>query len=118
MHGPHADFVFASAVVATAWDLLLDPILVSWRVWEWRTKGGYYGIPWRNFLGWLGVTAALTVVLQPGRLDSLPLLILYTGAWLTEVVAMLTLWRLRGPAIVGGVGMDTLVLGAWLGFLL
>jgi hypothetical protein len=27
------EFVIVSAFAATAWDLLIDPLLVSWRVW-------------------------------------------------------------------------------------
>lgn len=107
-------FVLVSGVVATAWDLLLDPILVSREVWEWRTKGGYFGIPWRNFLGWLLVTWALTVVLRPGPLDPVPLVSLYSIAWLTEVLAMMTVWRLPGPALAGGAVMGLIVACAWL----
>jgi putative membrane protein len=107
-------FVLASAGAATAWDLLLDPQLVSWRVWAWRKKGGYFGIPWGNFLGWLGITAALTLVLQPGRLEPLPLTLIYGTAWFLQVIALLVAWPLRGPAMVGGGIMGAIVIGACL----
>lgn len=111
-------FVVASAVVATATDLLLDPILVSWRVWEWRSASGYFGIPWRNYVGWMGVSAVLTVVLQPGLLSPLPLLLLYSAAGLTGVLGMLIVWRLRGPALVGGSVVGVIAVSAWLRLLL
>jgi len=106
-------FVIASAVVATAADLLLDPILVSWRVWEWRTVGGYFGIPWRNYLGWLTVTAVLTVAARPGRLEPLPLLLLYSAAGITAVLHMWGSWGLRKPAVVGGGVVVVIAVGAW-----
>lgn len=107
-------YVLVAALAATAWDLLLDPILVSRQLWRWRTQGGYFGIPWRNFLGWLCVHTALTLVLRPGRLEPDPLILLYTMAWLTEVVALALIWRLRPPAVVGGVVMGAIAVGAWL----
>jgi putative membrane protein len=110
-------FVIGSAAAATAWDLFLDAQLVSWRVWEWRNKGGYFGIPWWNFLGWLGVTVSLTVVLQPGRLEPLPLTLIYSTAWVMEVIALLVAWPLRGPALIGGIVMGAIAGGAWLRFL-
>jgi uncharacterized membrane protein len=47
-----------SAVVMTAWDLVIDPILSgpSVRAWIWETGGPYFGIPVQNYLGWLVTT--------------------------------------------------------------
>lgn len=47
-----------AAVVMTAWDLLLDPHMVSWGFWEWETGGrfSFFGIPWSNYGGWLLVS--------------------------------------------------------------
>jgi len=47
-----------SAVVMTAWDLVVDPILSgpSARAWIWENGGPYFGIPIQNFLGWLLTT--------------------------------------------------------------
>jgi putative membrane protein len=47
-----------SAVVMTAWDLVVDPILSgpSARAWIWDNGGPYFGIPIQNFLGWLLTT--------------------------------------------------------------
>jgi len=112
------EFAIVSALAATAWDLFLDPQLVSWRIWTWRRSGGYFGIPWQNFLGWLIVTALLTVVLQPGPFNPLPLALLYTTAWILEIIALCVVWPLRGPALVGGVVMGMVAVGAWLRLLL
>ena len=47
-----------SAVVMTAWDLVVDPILSgpSARAWIWENGGAYFGIPIQNYLGWLLTT--------------------------------------------------------------
>jgi putative membrane protein len=110
-------FIIGSAVAATAWDLFLDPQLVYWRVWVWQTKGSYFGIPWRNFVAWLGVTSAFTILFQPSHLEALPLVLIYTTAWIMELIALQIRWSLRGPALVGGIIMGGVVGGAWLRFL-
>jgi len=48
----------ASAIVMTAWDLVIDPILSgpSVKAWIWETGGPYFGIPIQNYLGWLVTT--------------------------------------------------------------
>jgi uncharacterized membrane protein len=39
-------------LVMTAWDLVMDPIMVSSGHWVWDIKGAYHGIPLQNFWGW------------------------------------------------------------------
>lgn len=41
------------AVVMTAWDVVMDPVMVSGGHWVWDVNGAYFGIPLQNFLGWL-----------------------------------------------------------------
>ncbi len=36
----------------TAWDLVMDPVMVSAGNWVWDTSGVYFGIPLQNFWGW------------------------------------------------------------------
>ncbi len=36
----------------TAWDLVMDPIMVAGGHWVWDMNGAYHGIPLQNFLGW------------------------------------------------------------------
>ena len=47
-----------SAVVMTAWDLVVDPILSGpdARAWIWENGGPYFGIPIQNYFGWLLTT--------------------------------------------------------------
>ncbi len=46
-----------AAFVTTAWDLCVDPIggTVN-RDWVWADGGGYFGVPWSNYFGWLLTT--------------------------------------------------------------
>jgi uncharacterized membrane protein len=36
----------------TAWDLVMDPIMVAGGHWVWDVQGAYFGIPLQNFSGW------------------------------------------------------------------
>ena len=47
-----------SAVVMTAWDLVIDPYLSgpTQQAWIWEKGGPYYGVPLQNFGGWLLTT--------------------------------------------------------------
>ena len=36
----------------TAWDLVMDPIMVAGGHRVWDTSGAYFGIPLQNFWGW------------------------------------------------------------------
>ena len=49
---------FASAVVMTIWDLIIDPYLSgpTQRAWIWESGGQYFGVPLQNFGGWLLTT--------------------------------------------------------------
>ena len=51
------------ALVLTAWDLVVDPILSSPTVgaWVWERGGPYFGVPVQNYLGW--IVTAFTVYL-------------------------------------------------------
>jgi uncharacterized membrane protein len=39
-------------MVMTAWDLVMDPIMVASGHWIWDVSGAYHGIPLQNFWGW------------------------------------------------------------------
>lgn len=42
-----------AALVMVAWDFSNDPIWATIeRCWNWRDGGGWFGVPWSNFLGW------------------------------------------------------------------
>jgi uncharacterized membrane protein len=36
----------------TAWDLVMDPVMVAGGHWVWDVNGAYHGIPLQNFWGW------------------------------------------------------------------
>ena len=44
------------AMAMTAWDLGMDPQMVARGHWVWTAGGAYFGIPVRNFVGWLATT--------------------------------------------------------------
>lgn len=39
-------------LVMTAWDVIMDPLMVAGGHWVWDTDGAYFGIPMQNFAGW------------------------------------------------------------------
>jgi uncharacterized membrane protein len=47
-----------SALVMTAWDLVVDPVLSgpAARAWVWEQGGPYFGVPLRNYVGWILTT--------------------------------------------------------------
>jgi putative membrane protein len=46
-----------SAIVMTAWDLVMDPAMSTLgKSWVWEKGGIYFGVPGRNYLGWLLTT--------------------------------------------------------------
>jgi putative membrane protein len=45
-----------SAVVMTAWDVVMDPFMVRMGHWVWEQEGAYFGVPLQNYLGWLATT--------------------------------------------------------------
>lgn len=106
-------FVAVSAAAFTAWDLFLDPQMVSWNFWVWANPGGYFGIPWVNFGGWLLVAAVITAVIKPKPLPLRPLLLIYTITWALESTGLLLFWNLPGPALAGFAGMGFFVWQGW-----
>ncbi|MGL4649690.1 MAG: carotenoid biosynthesis protein, partial [Caldilineaceae bacterium] len=111
-------FVGLAAVAFTVWDLFLDPQMVRWEYWEWDNPGGYFGIPWVNYGGWLlcsfliGLlvfTVGPTLPPMPKR----PLLVIYTVTWALQSVGLAVFWRMPGPAFVGFVAMGAFVVMAW-----
>jgi uncharacterized membrane protein len=59
---------FLSAVIITAWDLVVDPYLSgpTERAWIWEGGGGgqYFGVPLHNFGGWLLTTFTIYLLFQ------------------------------------------------------
>ena len=107
-------FVLVSAAAFTAWDLFLDPQMVGWGYWVWATPGGYFGIPWVNFAGWLLGSALITAIVRPGQLASPIFVTVYAITWFLQTVGQGLFWQMPGPALVGGVVMGFFLLLAYL----
>ena len=93
--------VLISALAFTAWDLFLDPQMVAWGFWRWEIPGQYFGIPLVNYLGWILVSALITLIVNPVKLPLGPLALIYILTWLLQTIGQMIFWGQPGPAIVG-----------------
>jgi len=50
------------ALVMTAWDLAMDPMMSAGEHWIWEVEGAYFGIPLQNYWGWW-LTVFVTFIL-------------------------------------------------------
>jgi len=109
-------------LVMTAWDLIMDPVMVASGNWVWDTNGIYFGIPLQNFWGWwltIFTTFALYLWLfgktakhTETRFDRLALVsFLVTG--LGNVIASL-LSGAGNLALIGFFAMLPWVVAGWL----
>jgi putative membrane protein len=55
-----------AALVMTAWDLLIDPILAGpdYQAWIWEAGGPYFGVPAQNYVGWFVTSLAVQLVFR------------------------------------------------------
>jgi uncharacterized membrane protein len=97
----------------TAWDLYLDPQMAARQLWMWEQPGGYFGIPWQNYLGWWLAAVLLTWVVRPQQLPRQRLLVIYSLTWLFQAIGLAFFWGLPGPALAGFAGMGIFVFWAW-----
>ncbi|UQZ33902.1 carotenoid biosynthesis protein [Paenibacillus sp. PK3_47] len=52
-------------------DLVLDPVAHAREFWVWGSNaGGFYGVPWSNFAGWLLIGSLLSLVLPNARISA------------------------------------------------
>ncbi|MBZ0305399.1 MAG: carotenoid biosynthesis protein [Anaerolineae bacterium] len=105
-------FAAVSGLAFTAWDLYLDPQMVDKGLWVWETSGGYFGIPWVNFLGWWGVSTLITLVIRPMELPLFPLLTIYGLTWIFQAVGLGLFWGQPAPAFCGFLVMGIFFMGA------
>lgn len=105
-------FALLSGIAVTAWDLFLDPQMVAWELWLWHEPGGYFGIPWLNFAGWILTGMVITLVVRPWPIPTAALTFVYTTTWLLEWVGLGFYFGLPGPALVGGLVMGFFALAA------
>jgi uncharacterized membrane protein len=115
----------AGAMIMTAWDLAMDPMMVAGEHWVWEVEGAYFGVPLQNFWGWW-LTTFVTFILflmiariGPGekpltdlRFDRLAILS-YAITGLSTVLVVLQA-GMGGPALAGFFAMLPWVLwGRW-----
>lgn len=51
------------ALILTGWDVAMDPAMVKTFHWTWHQPGPFYGMPYTNWLGWLGTGFVLSWVM-------------------------------------------------------
>jgi putative membrane protein len=51
-----AALALVAAMVVTAWDTVMDPGMAAAGNWIWEQGGAYFGVPLRNYFGWLLTT--------------------------------------------------------------
>ncbi|WP_275227264.1 carotenoid biosynthesis protein [Novosphingobium album (ex Liu et al. 2023)] len=51
-----------SALAMTGWDMVMDPPMVRAGVWVWHGGGPYFGVPLRNYVGWVLNTFVIYLV--------------------------------------------------------
>lgn len=113
---PLMSYLLTAALAFTAWDLYLDPQMVTWGFWEWDQPGLYFGIPLVNFFGWVLGAFLLSLAVRPAPLPSTPLLAIYTLTWFMQMIGLALFWEMPGPAAVGFVAMGLFVMLGWRGW--
>lgn len=108
--------VGVAGVGLAAWDLFLDPQMISQGYWRWHapatTLPGAAGIPLTNYLGWLAVAVALMALLRralggnpvPLPADGL-MYALYLWTYASSILAHAVFLGLPASALWGAVGM-------------
>ncbi|MCG9893109.1 MAG: carotenoid biosynthesis protein [Thermosynechococcaceae cyanobacterium MS004] len=115
------------AILLTAWDLVLDPAMsqAPFPFWEFQEVGAFFGMPYRNLLGWVGTgmvfmgVAALLWRSVPLRVNrgqlTVPLLVYLANFAFGAVITLTQLdARFQIPAALGVlVGVAPAILCWW-----
>ncbi len=99
----------AGGVIMTAWDVVMDPMMVAGGHWVWESQGAFFGIPLLNLFGWWLTTFLsflLYLALRPRHVEthiSLDRLAVssYIITTLTSVFICLFGGYLGGPGLAG-----------------
>jgi putative membrane protein len=108
--------VAVAGIGLAAWDLFLDPQMVSQGYWLWRTTTpalpGVAGIPVTNYLGWLAVALALMALLRralgddpPQHKTDAPMYAMYLWTYTSSILAHAIFLDLPASAAWGAAGM-------------
>jgi len=112
------------AVVMTAWDLAMDPMMVAGGHWVWEVPGVYFGVPLQNYWGWwlttfvtfilfLGLSRIAPVHPSPGSRFARMAIWSYAITGLSSIIVDFQ-FNLGGPALVGIFAMLPWVVLGWL----
>lgn len=60
----HLGAIATAAILLTAWDLVLDPAMsqAPFPFWVFQDEGSFFGMPYRNLIGWVGTGAIFMTV--------------------------------------------------------
>jgi len=60
----HTGAIALGALLLTSWDFVLDPAMsqTSFPFWYWHQPGAFFGMPYQNFVGWMGTGALFMTV--------------------------------------------------------
>jgi putative membrane protein len=60
----HLGAVLIGALLLTSWDFVLDPAMSQTALpfWYWHQPGAFFGMPYQNFVGWMGTGAVFMTV--------------------------------------------------------
>ncbi|MGB3511796.1 MAG: gamma-carotene 1'-hydroxylase CruF [Microcoleaceae cyanobacterium] len=60
----HIGAIAIGAILLTAWDLVLDPAMsqAPFPFWTFQQEGSFFGMPYRNLLGWVGTGAIFMAI--------------------------------------------------------
>jgi putative membrane protein len=109
--------VLLGGIALAAWDVFLDPQMVSAGHWRWADPDPGLplvpGIPLTNYAGWVLVSVLmvgalhrlLPVAHRPGEVPSAPAAALYLWVYGSSVLAHAVFFGLPGSAVVGGIVM-------------
>jgi putative membrane protein len=110
--------VAVGAWALAAWDVFLDPQMVSDGHWRWHHPSphlpGVDAVPLTNYAGWLLVACVISLVLQgilagSGGDDVVPVA-LYLWTYVGSIVAFVAFLDLRAAALWGALGMGLVAL--------
>ncbi|NUU77002.1 carotenoid biosynthesis protein [Paenibacillus xylanilyticus] len=67
-------------------DLVLDPVAHARGFWQWEAPGGFYGVPWTNYISWFIMGAFLSLFLPAMPADGHSLL---RAKWVYQLFILL-----------------------------